>query len=163
MRRQTGRRVFAYLLMAVLAAALLGCSSSPSGESPATGPAPMARAGSRQGGPPAAAGTTSSPQHLAELGITGKPNAGEPRGLLVTGFVSSSETAPLAVIGVKEGDVIVSCNGQQQQLGVRLVAAVNGLQERGEPVTLVVMRDGEQVTMERTEKLPGGQTGQNPK
>ena len=162
MRQQTGRRVFAYLLTAALATALWGCGSSPSGESPATGPGTTAGAGSRQGGPPAAAASTSSPQHLAQLGITGKPNAREPQGLLVTGFVSSSETPPLAVIGVKEGDVIVSCNGKQQQLGVYLVAAIEGLQERGEPVTLVVMRDGEQVTLERTEKLPGSQTGQNP-
>lgn len=88
---------------------------------------------------------------------------GEPRGLLVTGFVSAPETTPLAVIGVKEGDVIVSCNGRQQQLGVRLVAAIEKLQESGEPVTLVVVRNGEQVTLERAEKLPGGQTGQDPK
>jgi len=162
-RQQMGRRVFAYLLMAVFAAALLGCGGSPSGESPATGPGPTAGAGSRQGGPPAGAEGMSPQQHLAQLGITGKPNATEPRGLLVTGFVSSSETAPLAVIGVKEGDVIVSCNGARQQIGVRLVAAVKGLQERGEPVTLVVMRDGQQVTLERTEKLPGSQPGQNPK
>lgn len=163
MRQQTGRRLFAYLLMALLAAALLGCGSSPSAESPATGPGPTTSAGSRQGGPPAGAGGMSSPQHLAQLGITGKPSGTEPRGLLVTGFVSSSETAPLAVIGVKEGDVIVSCSGQRQQLGVRLVAAFKGLQERGEPVTLVVMRDGQQLTLERTEKLPGSQTGQDPK
>jgi len=162
-KRQTGRRVFTYLLMAVLAAALWGCGSSPSGGSPATGPGPTAGAGSRRGGLPVGTGGGSSPQHLAQLGITGKPNARDPQGLLVTGFISSSETAPLAVIGVKEGDVIVSCNGKQQQLGVYLVAAIEGLQERGEPVTLVVMRDGEQVTLERTEKLPGGQTGQNPK
>lgn len=148
MRQQMGRRVFAYLLMAAFAAALLGCGGSPSAEPPAAGPGPTARAGSRRGGPPTGTGGGSSQQHLAQLGITGKPNAGEPRGLLITGFVSSSETAPLAVIGVKEGDVIVSCNGQQQQIGVRLVAAVKGLQERGEPVTLVVMRDGEQVTLE---------------
>jgi S1-C subfamily serine protease len=163
MRHQTGRRVFAYLLMAVLAAALLGCGSSPSGQSPATGPTLTTGAGSRQGGPPAAAGTTSSPQHLAELGITGKPSGGEPQGLLVTGFVSSSENAPLAVIGVKEGDVIVSCNGDQQQIAVRLLAAIEGLQERGEPVTLVVMREGKELKLERTEKLPGSEAGQNPK
>jgi S1-C subfamily serine protease len=79
---------------------------------------------------------------------------------LVTGFVAPSEAAPLAVIGVEEGDVIVSCNGQQQQLAVRLLAAIEGLQERGEPIVLVVMRDGETLTLERTEKLPGDQAGE---
>lgn len=156
MRQQTDRRVFVYLLMAVLAAALLGCGSNPSGESLATGPGPAARAGSRQGGPPAGAGSGSAQQHLAQLGITGKPSATEPQGLLVTGFVSSSETALLAIIGVKEGDVIVSCNGEQRQIGSRLVVAIEGLQARGEPVTLVVMRDGQQLTLERTEKPSGG-------
>ncbi len=97
----------------------------------------------------------SGEQYLAQLGITGKPSATRPRGLLVTGFVSSSETAPLAVIGVKEGDVIMSCNGEQQQISSRLVAAIEGLQERAEPITLVVVREGERVTLERTEKLPG--------
>ncbi|MCJ7752661.1 MAG: hypothetical protein MUQ65_16500 [Armatimonadetes bacterium] len=76
--------------------------------------------------------------------------------------MSSSETAPLAVIGVKEGDVIVSCNGDQQQIGGRLVAAIEGLQERGEPVALVVMREGKELTLERTEKLPGTATEQQP-
>ncbi len=155
MRQQTGRRVFAYLLMVVFAAALLGCGSSPSGESPAAGSGPTARAGSPQGGLSAGTEGRSSEQHLVQLGITGKPNSGEPQGLLVTGFVSSSETAPLAVIGVKEGDVIVSCNGQQRQPGMRLVAAIEGLQKRGEPITLVVVREGERMTLERTEKLPG--------
>ena len=162
MKQQTGRRVFAYLLMALFAAALLGCGGSPSGESPATGPSPATRIDGIQGIPTGGPAGGSSQQQLAQLGISGKPNAGETRGLLVTGFVSSSETAPLAVIGVKEGDVIVSCNGQQQQLGIHLVAAIERLQDRGEPVTLVVMRDGEQVRLERTEKLPGSQTGQNP-
>ena len=155
MRQQRGRGVFAYILMVVFAAALLGCGSSPSGESPAAGTGPAARAGSRQGGLSAGAGGGSSLQHLVQLGITGEPSATEPRGLLVTGFVPSSETAPLAVIGVKEGDVIVSCNGQQRQPGMRLVAAIEGLQKRGEPITLVVVREGERVTLERTEKLPG--------
>lgn len=163
MRQQTCRHIYAYLLMTVFAAALLGCGGSPSGESPVAEPGPITRTGSRRGGPSAGTRGASSQQHLAQLGITGKPNAGEPQGLLVTGFVASSETAPLAVIGVKEGDVIVSCNGQHQQLGVHLVAAVKALQENGEPLTLVVAREGEQVTLERSEKLPGSQTGQNPK
>ena len=162
MRQQTRRHVFAYLLMALLAAALVGCSESPPRESSPTQLDFGTRAGGRQGGQPRGGRGQSSPEHLTQLGITGKPNMGQPQGLLVTGFVSSSETAPLAVIGVKEGDVIVSCNDQQQQLGIRLVEAIKGLQESGKPVTLVVMRDGERVTLERTEKLPGSQTDQTP-
>jgi len=38
---------------------------------------------------------------------------------------------------------------------MHLVAAIEGLQERGEPITLVVVREGERMTLERTEKLPG--------
>ena len=155
MRQQTGRRVFAYLLMVVFAAAPELVVQHVVPLSPAAGAGPAARDGSPQGGLSAGTEGRSSEQHLVQLGIAGKPNSGEPQGLLVTGFVSSSETAPLAVIGVKEGDVIVGCNGEQQQIGRRLVAAIDGLQERGEPITLVVVREGERVTLERTEKLPG--------
>ena len=97
---------------------------------------------------------------LAYFGITGGPSQTEPRGLLVTGFVSPPEQSPLKVIGVKEGDVILSCNGETRQMGERLYAAIEGLQQRGQKITLVVLRDGKQVTLERTEKLPAAATAQ---
>jgi hypothetical protein len=45
-------------------------------------------------------------------------------------------------------------------MGDRLQAALEGLQNRGQKVTLVVIRDGKQVTLERTEKLPAAATTQ---
>jgi S1-C subfamily serine protease len=77
----------------------------------------------------------------------------------LTGFLSSPEASPLGVIGVRVGDKIISCNGQQERIATRLVAALDGLQNRGEPVVLVVLRDGKEVRLERTEKLPGAGGG----
>ena len=162
MIRPSHRQLLAYLLLALLAAALTGCGGSPAEEPPKTAPSPATGADRIQGVQTGVPANRSSQQHLAQLGITGEPNRGEPRGLLVTGFVSSSESAPLGVIGVKQGDVIVSCNGRREQIGLRLVAAIDGLRESGNPVVLVVMRDGKQVTLERTEKLPESQTDQTP-
>jgi len=108
-----------------------------------------------------AAGTGGGQQKtLASFGITGGPSQTEPRGLLVTGFTSPPEQSPLKVIGVKEGDVILSCNGETHQMGERLYAAIEGLEKRGRKITLVVLRDGKEVTLERTEKLPADATAQ---
>jgi S1-C subfamily serine protease len=93
-------------------------------------------------------------QDLKQLGITGRPSDTDPKGLLVTAFTATTPESPLKTIGVQEGDVILSCNGAAQQMGTRLPEAVKGLQERGEPMTLVVLRGGKQVTLERKEKLP---------
>jgi len=96
----------------------------------------------------------SLPEHLTQLGITGEPSSGDPLGLAVTGFVESSKPSPLQLMGVAKGDVIVSCNGQAQQIAGRIVVAIRNLQDKGEPITLVVLREGKQITLERTEKFP---------
>lgn len=162
MRQRIARRVLASVFVALLAVTVMGCSRStpepPSGGAPYT----EARSEGRQAEPMAGAGEASSRDHLTKLGIIGRPSGTEPRGLLITGFTGPSEDTPVAVIGVEEGDVIISCNGEQQQLGARLVAAIEGLQQRGEPITLVVVRKGEQVTLERTEKLPAAKTEAGP-
>jgi S1-C subfamily serine protease len=88
------------------------------------------------------------------LGISGTPNRTEPQGLKVTGFTGSSGSSPLDVLGVEQGDVIVSCNGMSGQLGARIITAIEGLNARGEPITLVVVRDGKRITLERSDKLP---------
>jgi S1-C subfamily serine protease len=77
----------------------------------------------------------------------------------VTGFLSSPEASPLGVIGVRVGDKIVSCNGQREQIARRIISALDGLENRGEPIVLVVIRDGEEVRLERTEKLPSAGSG----
>jgi S1-C subfamily serine protease len=97
---------------------------------------------------------------LAQLGVIGKPSQTEPQGLLVEGFTPSSEPWPLEILGVEKGDVIVSVNGQQGRIGARLTTALEGLQSRGETITLEVIRDGKRVKLERAEKLPGAGTSQ---
>jgi len=156
-RQHVGSRVLVYVIAVAATGVLLGCGDRGSKEY--SDGSPYAAVGSRSGGGGLSAegASRSSAERLTELGITGMPSGTQPQGLLVTGFVAPSEATPLAVIGVEEGDVIMTCNGQQQQLAVRLLAAIEGLQERGEPIVLVVMRDGEQLTLERTEKLPGSQ------
>ena len=62
--------------------------------------------------------------------------------------------SPLSLLGVEEGDVLGSCNGETAQVRERLVEAVANLQKRGEPITLVVERDGKRITLRRTERLP---------
>jgi len=96
-------------------------------------------------------------QGLSQLGITGRPSETSPQGLLVTAFTATTPGSPLKTIGVQQGDIILSCNGAQQQMGRRLPEAIKGLQERGEPVTLVVLREGKQITLARKEKLPAAQ------
>jgi S1-C subfamily serine protease len=119
--------------------------ASPAGGGPSRAGQPAGRAGGQQ-------------RTLAYFGITGGPSQTDPRGLLVTGFVSPPEQSPLKVVGVKEGDVILSCNGETHQMGERLYAAIEGLEQRGQKITLVVLRDGKQVTLARTEKLPAAAT-----
>ncbi len=135
-------------------------STSPVQVSPMAGGEQGRAQGRMQGGAPGLPGqpgtsqTASTQRNLAELGITGKPSQGDNPGLMITGFVSTPERSPLGVIGVKAGDIVISCNGEQRQMGMRLGAAIEGLQKRGEKITLVVVRDGKQVQLERAEKLP---------
>lgn len=147
--------LLAWLFIAALAALLLGCSSSPEG----TPPRPETPRGASRGGDlpatPAGSAARSSPSSLARLGVIGAPSPTEPRGLRVTGFVAASEPWPIQRLGVEEEDVIVSCNGQQEQIGSRLLAAFEGLESRGEPMVIEVVRDGERIKLEAKEKLTG--------
>jgi S1-C subfamily serine protease len=143
-KKQAYYRVALLVLIVALSVTIAACGGRPAGPSADT-----------QGGGPAQTGGQSPRAQQAQLGITGEPDQEEPRGLLVTGFLSSPEASPLGIIGVKVGDKIISCNGQQERIATRLVAALDGLESRGEPVVLVVMRDGEEVRLERTEKLAG--------
>jgi S1-C subfamily serine protease len=140
------------LLVAVLLAALLGCGSAP--DAAPTGTPPAASGRGRMGPAPSGSAGRSSQGDLAQLGISGTPNRTEPQGLKVTGFTGPSGSSPLDVLGVEQGDVIVSCNGMSGQLGARIISAIEGLNARGEPITLVVARDGKRITLERTEELP---------
>jgi S1-C subfamily serine protease len=80
----------------------------------------------------------------------------------VTGFTPSPEPSALKVIGVEEEDVIVACNGQREHMRDACLAAIEGLQERGEPITLLVLRDGQQVELTRTERLPDAPSSEAP-
>jgi S1-C subfamily serine protease len=97
---------------------------------------------------------------LAQLGVIGSPSNTQPQGLLVAEFAPSSEPWPLEILGVEKGDVIISVNGQQGQVSRRLVNALEVLEQQGEPVRLEIIRDGERVKLERTEKLPGASADQ---
>jgi len=136
-------------------------------------PTPAAGTASTETTPPASTGTATPPTpatppgtapipssmrrstlaDLAQLGVVGEPSK-NPRGLLVKDFLPSATPWPLQVIGVQKGDVVISCNGQAGQLGARILQALEGLQNRGEAITLVVVRDGKDVTLSRSEKLP---------
>ena len=144
-------RLLVLLLIPVLSAALLGCGSGPDAAPTGTPPAASGRGG--MGPAPPGSPGQSSQAHLAQLGVSGTPNR-EPQGLKVTGFLESSKPSPLELLGVKKGDVIVNCNGATDQMALRLVTAIEGLHARGEPITLVVVRDGKRITLERTERLP---------
>lgn len=148
MKKEAYYRVALLVLIVTFSVTIAACGTPPT-ESPADAPA----------GGAAQAGGVSRQAQLTQLGITGGPDMAKPMGLVVTGFVSSSGSSPLEVIGVKVGDKIISCNGQQEQIATRLVAALDGLQSRGEPVVLVVFRDGERVRLERTEKLAEAASG----
>ncbi|MFB3880499.1 MAG: hypothetical protein ACE149_04510 [Armatimonadota bacterium] len=102
----------------------------------------------------AGSGAGGQQRTLAYFGITGGPSQTEPRGLLISSLAEEPNPSPLKLIGVQVGDVIVSCNGGTKQMGERLYSALDGLQNRGEKITLVVVRDGKQMTLERTDKLP---------
>jgi S1-C subfamily serine protease len=158
MKKQSYCLVFISLLALPLAVTLAGCGGgAPSSGTPSTPRGAGDRAG-RSGGP----GDRSGQARLAPLGITGQPSGTQPQGLRVTGFTSSTEPSPLEVIGVKEGDVIVGCNGGQEQMAGRCLAAIEGLQERGEPITLTVIRDGQQIELKRTERIPDAPTSEAP-
>ena len=150
MRTWTSHLTMVSVLIALLAVTLSGCGSGPT-----SSPGTVSGAVGGPGAGPAQAGGQSPRAQQAQLGITGEPSQLDPKGLVVTGFVSSPEASPLGVLGVKVGDKIISCNGQQEQIATRLTAALDGLQNRGEPIVLVVLRDGKEVRLERTEKLPG--------
>jgi len=153
-RKQTQYLIAALLLVVVLSAAFVVSTRRPAA-SPA--PIPQAEAVPTPMPPgPREQRQPSSPADLVPLGVTGRPSATEPQGLQITGFVPADKPWPLEVIGVEEGDVIITCNGQREQMARRLQAAVEALQERGEPIVLEVLRGGERIVLERTERLPDG-------
>jgi len=91
---------------------------------------------------------------VVKLGIKYEPVRTEPKGLLVKDFSTSKVPFPLKKIGVKRGDIIISCNGETDKLGVRLVDALQDLQRQGDPVTLEIYRDGKSMKLVRSEKIP---------
>ncbi len=137
------------------ALALAGCGGGPE-------TSPIAQGTGGRAGPSRGAAGRSSPSHLAPLGIAGRPSATQPQGLLVTGFTLSPEPSPLQVIGVEEGDVIVACNGESRHMRDRILDAIEGLRERGEPITLSVVRNGQQIELTRTERLPDSPASEKP-
>jgi len=143
------------LAVVVLAAALVMYARRPGSAT-----ASLGGGAPNPAGQPADSGAGGQQRTLAYFGITGGPSQTEPRGLLISGFTSQPDPSPLKVIGVEVGDAIISCNGETGKMGDRLQAALDGLQNRGQKITLVVIRDGKQVTLERTEKLPAAATSQ---
>ena len=98
-------------------------------------------------------GQVAGEQQIPQLGVVGQPSP-DPRGLLVKSFAPPPDRSPLELMGVRENDIVLSCNGVQEQIRPDFVKAVEGLQQRGEPITLVVQRGGTRVTLKRSEKLP---------
>ena len=156
MRRHMCSRAIVLALILTLAATVVGCGGPRAGETPVIAPSGPRAAGRE--GPPAGVVGESSQEQLAELGVRGRYREADPRGLQVTGFVESSEPWPLEVVGVEAGDVIVSCNGEKHHMGARLAAALEALQDRGEAITLEVIRDGEEVVLTRAEAIPAAET-----
>jgi len=157
MRRPLIAVAIVLALVLIIVAIALVYNRRPSAPPPAR---PSAAGSTETGG--SAAARARGGRGIAQWGATGRPSQ-NPQGLRITGFLPSPGPSPLEVIGVREGDVIVRCNGASEQLRDHLLAAMTGLQERGEPIVLVVSRDGRLLTLERTEKLPsaGRGTGQH--
>ncbi len=139
MEKQTCSRVALFVLAVGLAMGIAACGSRPTA-------------------PPA--GSQAARDEQARLAITARPDPAEPRGLLVTGFLSSPEASPLGVMGVRVGDKIVSCNGQREKIATGIVAALDALENEGEPIVLIVYRDGQEMRIEQTEKLSSVGSGQ---
>jgi len=143
------------LLLLLIVGLLVGCGSrpnpAPSDGTTTSGSTSQPTTALPPGGMPPSSSGQSSRADVARLGVVGEPSP-DRRGLRIKDFTSSS--SPLQVLGVKKGDVIISCNGQQRQLGLLINQAIDGLQTRGEAITLVVERAGKQVTLTRAEKLP---------
>jgi len=64
------------------------------------------------------------------------------------------EASPLKIMGLKEGDVITSANGQKKQIKSALGDGIQALQTRGTPVKLTIDRGGKTLTIDWTKKLP---------
>jgi hypothetical protein len=78
-----------------------------------------------------------------------------PHGVVVAAVVPGG---PAARAGMRDGDVIVSLAGQVVRDLQALVAAL-GHVKAGTPVTVVVLRDGEEKTLQVTLDAPGGRRG----
>jgi len=89
----------------------------------------------------------------ARLGIESDLST-EPKGLRIVSFREPRSRSPLVAIGLKEGDIVLSCNEYDSGLRMRLVLAVTELQRQGQPVKLEVSRGGKQIAIEWTQKLP---------
>jgi len=107
------------------------------------------RRGMRGGGGGNRAGGLGMP----ELGVKAGPSSAPP-GLKVSAFQSSTGATPLQIMGIKEGDVIESVNGSAESIRTALGDAIRALQKEGKPITLVVNRDGKELTLKVDKKLP---------
>ncbi len=155
MSKQTLSLILALVLVIALSIAFLAWDRGMFEKKPSAASRQPRSIPGAAGGPQAGGGSAAGAgSMMAQLGINAQPSRGQTQGMQVTGFVESSKPSPLKAIGVKEGDVIVTCNGQSGQIGSRCQSALEGLQKRGEPMTIEVIRNGKRVRLERKEKLP---------
>lgn len=77
-----------------------------------------------------------------------------PQGFQIEKFEGSPNPSPLKLMGLQEGDVITSCNGQRQQMRNALVQAIQDLSASGKPIALTIDRGGKAMDITWKEKLP---------
>ncbi|MGD0110522.1 MAG: hypothetical protein ABSD48_01520 [Armatimonadota bacterium] len=110
------------------------------------------RGGSMGGGRAGAGGRAGGGMTDPTLKITFGPSQ-SPMGFRIDKMES---TSPLKVMGLKEGDVVTSANGQRAQIKQALAAGIQALQTNGTPLELTIDRGGKTQTIKWAQKLPTG-------
>lgn len=75
-------------------------------------------------------------------------------GVMVVDFSKVDDKCPAKECGIKEGDVIISVNGQQIKSNADISKAITN--SKGEPCSVVLKRDGNEKTLSLTPVFSGG-------
>ncbi len=89
----------------------------------------------------------------ASLGMKFSRSA-DPQGFKIDKFEGTPNPSPLKLMGLKEGDVITSCNGQKQQVRGAVVQGIQDLNASGKSIVILVSRAGKSITINWKDKLP---------